>query len=78
MLLYVSVLYLIYIYTTTRFTLFAKVKVIVKSEVEFAVLSHLFSFFDAKVRQFCFSAKRMPNYFSIKVKKKDMQLRWQT
>ena len=69
MLLYFPVLYLIYIYTTTRFTSFAKVKVIVKSEVEIAVLSHLLLFSDAKVRQFCFSAKRMRNYFSIKVKK---------
>lgn len=66
-------LYLIYIYTTTRFTSFAKVKVIVKAEIAIAVLSHLFSFFDAKVRQFCFSAKRMTKYFSIKVKKKDLQ-----
>ena len=56
-------LYLIYIYTTTRFTSFAKVKVIVKAEIAIAVLSHLSLFFDAKVIQFCFSAKRMPNYF---------------
>ena len=71
-------LYLIYIYTTTRFTSFAKVKVIVKAEIAIAAVSHLSSFFDAKVIQFCFSAKRMSNYFLKWCEKKDMQSRLQT
>ena len=62
-------LYLIYIYTTTRFTSFAKVKVIVKAEVTIACVCHLFAYCDAKVSHFCLSAKKNTKFFSFRQKK---------
>ena len=62
----VYVLYLIiYIrYTTTRFTSFAKVKVIIKAEEGIAVLCHFSLFSVAKLQYFFHSAKKKPVFFA--------------
>ena len=64
-----SLLYLIYIYMTTRFTLSAKVKVIVKTEEAVRTVSHFLAFCAAKVGIFFHSAKRFPDYFVFRLKK---------
>ena len=54
----------LYIYTTTRFTLSAKVKVIVKAEEVVSSVSHFLAFCAAKLGIFFHPAKRIPNYFT--------------
>ena len=58
-----------YIYTTTRFTSFAKVKVIIKAEEGIAVLCHLSLFSGANLIQFFYSAKQKSDFFCLSATK---------
>lgn len=58
-----------YIYTTTRFTSFAKVKVIIEAEEGIAVLFHLSLISGAKLIHFLHSAKRIPDFFCFSATK---------